>query len=75
MNFLFATKASDVGLWHRDAAGAVITCVVLLPWSLRRIGLTGALGKLAHSLCPFDSGFESVLPGWLGALDYLQRIC
>lgn len=60
----------------RDAADTVITHMLFLPCSLRRVELSEALGKkLPGSLPSYDSGFQSVLPGWLGALDCLQKIC
>lgn len=58
-----------------DAADTVMMRMLFLPPSLRRVELSEALKKLPGSLPSYGSGFQSVLPGWLCALDYLQRIC
>lgn len=70
LNFLFATKALDVGLCHR--AGTVITrwCFCLGPKEDRTVGGSERVPSFVFS----DGGFLSVLPAWLGALDYLPKI-
>lgn len=73
LNFQFATKALDVGLCHRGTAGTVITrcCFCLAPKEDRAVGDS----ERAPSFFAFsDGGFLSVLPAWLGALDYLPKI-